>query len=195
MIIIGLTGSIGMGKSTTAKMFMDENIAVHDADAVVHDLYRAGPLVDEIEERFPGTKNEGSIDRKKLGQYVLNDKAAMKELEALVHPYVRRAEEKFIDDSRDKNAKLVVLDIPLLFETGGDKRVDKIVVVTAPYEVQRERVLSRPDMSEEKFQQILQKQMSDAEKRSRADFLIDTSLGMDAAREQVQHIISQLLKN
>lgn len=195
MIIIGLTGSIGMGKSTTAKMFMDENIAVHDADAVVHDLYRAGPLVDEIEERFPGTKNEGSIDRKKLGQYVLNDKAAMKELEALVHPYVRRAEEKFIEYNRNKNVKLVVLDIPLLFETGGDKRVDKIVVVTAPYEVQRERVLSRPDMSEEKFQQILQKQMSDAEKRSRADFLIDTSLGMDAAREQVQHIISQLLKN
>ncbi|KPB02129.1 dephospho-CoA kinase [Ahrensia marina] len=195
MIVIGLTGSIGMGKSTTAKMFMDENIAVHDADAVVHNLYRAGPLVEEIEERFPGTKKEGSIDRKKLGEYVLNDKAAMKELEALVHPYVRHAEEKFIDDNRNKNAKLVVLDIPLLFETGGDKRVDKIVVVTAPYEVQRERVLSRPDMSEEKFQQILQKQMSDAEKRSCADFLIDTSLGMDAAREQVQQIISQLLKN
>lgn len=195
MIIIGLTGSIGMGKSTTAKMFMDENIAVHDADAVVHDLYHSGPLVDEIEERFPGTKNEGSIDRKELGQYVLNDKAAMKELEALVHPYVRRAEEKFIDNNRNKNAKLVVLDIPLLFETGGDKRVDKIVVVTAPYEVQKERVLSRPDMSEEKFQQILKKQMSDAEKRSRADFLIDTSLGMDAARDQVHQIISQLLKN
>ncbi|WP_026480338.1 dephospho-CoA kinase [Ahrensia sp. 13_GOM-1096m] len=194
MIIVGLTGSIGMGKSTTAAMFKEENIAVHDADAVVHDLYRHGALVDEIENHFPGTKTPSGVDRKKLGQYVLNDKAAMKKLEALVHPHVRLAEEKFIQDNRAKNAKIVVLDIPLLFETGGDERVDKIVVVTAPYEVQRKRVLSRASMTEEKFQQILDRQIPDAEKRARADFLIDTSLGMDAAKEQVKHIISQLLE-
>lgn len=195
MIIVGLTGSIGMGKSTTAKMFKDENIAVHDADAVVHNLYRQGPLVDEIDKQFPDTKTPSGIDRKKLGQYVLNNKDAMKALEALVHPHVRRAEEKFIEENRANKARIVVLDIPLLFETDGDKRVDKIVVVTAPYEVQRERVLSRSDMNDEKFQQILQKQLPDTEKRSRADFIIDTSLGMDAAREQVQKIISQLLEH
>ncbi|WP_018689755.1 dephospho-CoA kinase [Ahrensia kielensis] len=194
MIIIGLTGSIGMGKSTTAAMFKEENIAVHDADAVVHDLYRHGALVDEIENHFSGTKTPSGVDRKKLGQYVLNDKAAMKKLEALVHPHVRLAEEKFIKHNREKNAKVVVLDIPLLFETGGDERVDKIVVVTAPYEVQRKRVLSRASMTEEKFQQILDRQIPDAEKRARADFLIDTSLGMDAAKTQVKNIISQLLE-
>lgn len=194
MIIVGLTGSIGMGKSTTAAMFKEEDIAVHDADAVVHDLYRHGALVDEIENHFSGTKKPSGVDRKKLGQYVLNDKAAMKKLEALVHPHVRLAEEKFIKDNRAKNAKIVVLDIPLLFETDGDKRVNKIVVVTAPYEVQRERVLSRASMTEEKFQQILDRQIPDAEKRARADFLIDTSLGMDAAKTQVKHIISQLLE-
>lgn len=192
MIVIGLTGSIGMGKSTTAKMFKYQGIAVHDADAVVHDLYKQGPLVDEIEARFFGTKTPGGIDRKKLGAYVLNDKQAMKELEALVHPHVTSARKSFLDDSRQKNAKIVVLDIPLLFETGANAGVDKIVVVTAPYEVQRERVLSRPDMTEEKFQQILERQVPDSEKRARADFIIDTSLGIEAAKAQVQKIISQL---
>lgn len=191
MIILGLTGSIGMGKSTTAEMFSALGIPVHGSDETVHELYsgRAAPLV---EAEFPGTVTDGVVDREKLAKAVLADAAALKRLEAIVHPLVREEESRFLDQHRDAGAPLVVLDIPLLFETGGTGRVDKIVVVTAPPEVQRARVLKRPGMSEDKFAAILAKQVPDAQKRQRADFIIDTSAGMDAARREVAEIVSAL---
>lgn len=192
MIILGLTGSIGMGKSTTAKMFADAGIPVYDADAAVHELYQSGPLVDAIERAFPGTTNETGVDRKELGQIVLGDAEKIKQLEQLVHPAVRIAERSFIAHQKSANEKLIVLDIPLLFETAGDARVDQIVVVTAPYEVQRERVLSRPEMTEEQFYKILARQMPDSEKRQKADFIIDTSKGLESARSAVKDVIHQL---
>ena len=193
MIIVGLTGSIGMGKSTTAAMFAEEGIAVHDADQTVHHLYRgrAAPLV---ESAFPGTVTDGAVDRTKLAGLVLGDSAALKKLENIVHPLVRAEELAFLKQAEAKGAAMVVLDIPLLFETGGEKRVDKIVVATAPAEVQRERVLGRAGMSEEKFQAILAKQVPDAEKRERADFLVDTSEGLEGARSQVRAIIATLTR-
>jgi len=191
MIVLGLTGSIGMGKSTTAKMFADEGVPVHDADATVHALYagRAAPL---IEEAFPGTVIDGVVDRTELGKQVVGNPGAMKRLEAIVHPLVREEEIAFLKKARAENRPLVVLDIPLLFETGGDKRVDRVVVVTAPSEVQRERVMGRPGMTEGRFEALLAKQTPDAEKRRRADFLIDTSLGMEAARAKVGQIVGVL---
>ena len=191
MIILGLTGSIGMGKSTTAKMFAEAGVPVSDADRMVHALY-AGAAVPHIEKAFPGTVSDGVVDRDKLAATVLGDPARLRELEAIVHPLVRAETDAFVERHRQAGAPLIVLDIPLLFETGGKDRVDRILVVTAPADVQRERVLSRPGMTEEKFEAILAKQVPDAEKRRRADFVIDTSRGMDAAREDVLRIVAEL---
>jgi dephospho-CoA kinase len=191
MIVLGLTGSIGMGKSTTAKMFREAGVPVHDADETVHRLYsgKAAPL---IEAAFPGTVRDGAVDRGLLAAQVLGRPGAMKELEAIVHPMVRADADAFVARHRDAKTPLAVLDIPLLFETGGRGRVDKVVVVTAPAEVQRERVLSRPGMTEEKLDAILAKQVPDAEKRRQADFVIDSSQGLEAARAEVARIISDL---
>ncbi|MAS05891.1 MAG: dephospho-CoA kinase [Ahrensia sp.] len=191
MIVLGLTGSIGMGKSTTAKMFADEGVPVHDADATVHGLYagRAAPL---IEKAFPGTVIDGVVDRTELGKQVVGNPDVMKRLEAIVHPLVREEEIAFLEKARAENRPLVVLDIPLLYETGGDKRVDRVVVVTAPAKVQRQRVMGRPGMTEERFEALLARQTPDAEKRRRADFLVDTSLGMEAARAKVRDIVGVL---
>ncbi len=190
-LFIGLTGSIGMGKSTTAKMFAHRGIPVHDADQVVHDLYR-GEAAPMIEAAFPGTVGDEGVDRAKLAKYVVGNDAQMKRLEAIVHPLVRQADEDFRHRMIESGEPLAILDIPLLFETSGEDRVDIIVVVTAPAEIQRQRVLDRPGMSVEKFESILERQTPDAEKRQRADFVIDTSLGMENARLQVDTIIKQL---
>ncbi len=186
---IGLTGSIGMGKSTTAQMFRDAGVPVHDSDATVHRLYESA-AVPAIEAAFPGTTGPDGVDRSKLGAAVIGNPNAMKRLEAIVHPLVREAEEAFRASVADK--PLAVLDIPLLFETGGAERVDAIVVVTAPPDVQRARVMARPGMTQETFEAILAKQTPDAEKRARADFTIDTSRGMEAARADVTVIIDTL---
>jgi dephospho-CoA kinase len=188
MFILGLTGSIGMGKSATAKMFAEEGVPVHDADAAVHRLYD-GEAVASIETAFPGTTGNGKVDREKLGKRVLGDDAAMKRLEAIVHPLVRQAEERFLAEAERKGAKAAVLDIPLLFETRGDARCDAVVVVSAPADVQRARAFERPGMSEGKLAAILAKQMPDEEKRRRADFVVDTSRGFEAARAQVRDIL------
>jgi dephospho-CoA kinase len=191
MIVLGLTGSLGMGKSTTARFFAEEGVPVHDADAAVHRLY-AGDAVAPVEAAFPGTTSDGTIDREKLAARVVGDPAALKRLEAIVHPLVRREEERFLAAARKNGAKVAVLDIPLLFETGGDQRVDAVVVVTAPAEVQRARAFERPGMSEEKFAALLAKQLPDAEKRRRADFVVDTSQGFDSARAQVRAILREV---
>ncbi|WP_153771636.1 dephospho-CoA kinase [Labrenzia sp. CE80] len=191
MIKIGLTGSIGMGKSTTARLFSEAGVPGHDADAAVHALYagRAAPL---IEAAFLGTVVQGKVDRSLLSPRVLGKPEAMKRLEAIVHPLVREEEQRFVEKARSEGRRAVLLDIPLLFETGGDRRVDVSVVVTAEASVQRERVLARPGMTEERFEAILAKQMADAEKRRRAHFLIDTGRGMDAARRSVKAILRAL---
>ncbi len=191
MIVLGLTGSIGMGKSATAKMFAEAGVPVHDSDEAVHRLYsgKAAPLV---EAAFPGTTQGGVVDRVKLAGQVLADPAALKKLEAIVHPLVRADANAFLGLHRAAGAPLAVLDIPLLFETGGRDRVDKVVVVTASPEIQRARVLARPGMSEEKFAAILAKQVPDAEKRRQADFIIDTGHGFEAARQAVEAIIAEL---
>ena len=191
MIVLGLTGSIGMGKTTTARMFSDFGVPVHDSDEAVHRLYRgkAAPLV---EAAFPGTTADGVVDRAKLGERVLGDGAALRRLEALIHPLVRADATAFLKRRHAAGAPLAVVDIPLLFETDGRNRVDQVVVVTAPPEVQRERVLSRPGMTEEKLRNILAKQVPDEEKRRLADFVVYTSQGMDAARQQVADIIEEL---
>lgn len=191
MRIVGLTGSIGMGKSTTAAMFAEAGIPVHDADATVHRLYsgRAAPL---IEAAFPGTVVGGTVDRERLGKAVIGNGDAMKALEAIVHPLVREEETAFLDKAREQGAPFVILDIPLLFETGGEKRVDAVIVVSADADIQRRRVLERPGMTDEKFEAILARQVPDAEKRKRADFIIDTGHGLDAARAQVQDVVAAL---
>ena len=191
MFILGLTGSVGMGKSATAAMFAEEGVPVHDADAAVHRLY-SGAAAAAIEAAFPGTTQDGTVDRAKLGLRVLGDPAAMLRLEEIVHPLVRREEERFLADAEKNGATIAVLDIPLLFETGGEKRCDAVVVVSAPEDVQRERVLARPGMTAEKFKAILAKQMPDEEKRAKADFVVDTSGGFDAARAQVREILAQV---
>ena len=191
MIVLGLTGSIGMGKSTTAAMFRDAGIPVHDSDEAVHRLY-AGPAASLVEAAFPGTVVDGVVDRNRLAARVLGDREAIRRLEAIVHPLVRADADAFLDRCRMAGAPLAVLDIPLLFESGGRGRVDKVVVVTAPAEIQRERVLARPGMTPEKFEAILSKQVSDAEKRARAEFVVDTGQGLDHAREAVAAIIAVL---
>jgi dephospho-CoA kinase len=191
MFVLGLTGSVGMGKSATAKLFAEEGVPVHDADAAVHRLYE-GDATPRIEAAFPGTTAGNKVDRDKLAQRVLGDSAAIKKLEEIVHPLVRSAEERFLSEAERKGATVAVLDIPLLFETGGDKRCDAVVVVSAPADAQRERVLERPAMTEQKFVAILAKQMPDADKRARADFVVDTSRGFDAARAQVRDILARV---
>ena len=191
MFILGLTGAVGMGKSTTAKFFAEEGVPVNDADAVVHQLYE-GEATPLIEAAFPGTTAEGKVDREKLGARVIGDAAAIKKLESIVHPLVAAAREKFLADAERDGAPVAVLDIPLLFETGGDRRCDAVVVATAPADVQRTRVLSRPGMTEQKFAALLAKQMSDADKRARADFVVDTSRGFEAAHEQVREILRKI---
>jgi dephospho-CoA kinase len=191
LIVLGLTGSIGMGKSTTARMFRESGVPVHDSDETVHRLY-AGKAAPLIEERFPGVVHDGVVDREKLARAVLGQPEALKDLERIVHPLVRADADAFLERHRQAGARLVLLDIPLLFETGGEDRVDRIAVVTAPADVQRERVLVRPGMTTEKFEAILARQVPDAEKRRRADFLIDTGQGMDAARRRVAEIVDEL---
>jgi dephospho-CoA kinase len=188
MFVLGLTGSLGMGKTTTARFFAEEGVPVHDADAVVHGLYE-GEAVAVIEAAFPGTTAAGKVDRDKLAARVLGDAAALKRLEAIVHPLVHAAERRLLAEAEARGEKVAVLDIPLLFETGSDRRVDAVVVVSAPPEVQRTRVLARPGMTMAKFEAILAKQMPDAEKRRRADFVVDSSRGFEAARAQVRAIL------
>ena len=191
MLRIGLTGSIGMGKSTTAKLFAAAGIPVNDADAVVHDLY-AGEAVAAVEAEFPGTSKEGAVDRAELARQLALRHDGFKELEAIVHPLVRQREAAFLANQQAAGQSIVLLDIPLLFETGGEARVDAVVVVSAPLEVQRSRVLQRPGMTMEKLEAILAKQMPDAEKRRRADFIVDTSQGLDPARAQVRAILAAI---
>jgi len=191
MIKIGLTGSIGMGKSTSAKLFAEAGIPVNDSDAVVHDLY-SGEAVQLVEASFPGTTSGGKVDRQELSRKLAGDPSGFKRLEAIVHPLVRERERQFLERQSKVGADLVVLDIPLLFETGADKRVDKIVVVSCDPQIQRERVLARPGMTEEKFNMILSRQTPDAEKRARADYIIDSGGSIEAAGEQVREIIADL---
>ena len=191
MIRIGLTGSIGMGKSTSAKLFAEAGIPVNDSDAVVHDLY-SGEAVPLVEAAFPGTTSDGKVDRQELSRRLAGDPSGFKRIEAIVHPLVRERERRFVERQTEAGADMIVLDIPLLFETGADKRVDKIAVVSCDPQIQRERVLARPGMTEEKFNMILSRQTPDAEKRARADYVIDTGGSIDAARHQVQEIIADL---
>jgi dephospho-CoA kinase len=191
MIVLGLTGSLGMGKSTTAAMFAAEGVPVHDADAAVHRLYE-GDAVPLIAAAFPGAIQGGKVDRTELGKCVLGDDAAMRKLEQIVHPLVRTAEEHFLAEAARNGATVAVLDIPLLFETAAQSRCDAVVVVSAPAEVQRARALARPGMTEQKFQAILAKQMPDADKRARADFVVDTGQGFDHARGQVREILRKV---
>ncbi|HCD84423.1 MAG TPA: dephospho-CoA kinase [Agrobacterium sp.] len=191
MIVIGLTGSIGMGKTTTAKLFAEEGVPVLDSDEVVHTLYRA-EAVGLIETAFPGTTVSGAVDRQKLGEVLRENPANFGKLEAIVHPLVRQKQEAFLAKAREEARQFALLDIPLLFETGAGERVDKIVVVSCAPDIQRQRVLSRPGMTEEKFEMILARQMPDAEKRQRADFVIDTGNGVEAARDQVRGILQRL---
>lgn len=191
MIRLGLTGSIGMGKSTTAGLFAAEGVPVYDADAAVHALYApGGAAVGPLGAAFPGVVVAGAVDRARLSEAVVGQPEAMARLEAIVHPLVRQAQIDFLGAAEAAGAPIVVLDIPLLFETGGDRFMDAVVVVSAPPEVQRARVLARPGMSPEKFEAILAKQTPDAEKRRRADYVIETGAGLEAAREQVRSVLA-----
>jgi dephospho-CoA kinase len=193
MFVLGLTGSIGMGKTTTARLFAEAGVPVHDADATVHRLYES-EAVAPIEAAFPGTTEAGKVDRQKLAQRVLGDTRALQQLEAIVHPLVRAAETQFLEKAEADGAPVAVLDIPLLLETGAEARVDAVLVVSAPAEVQQKRAFERPGMTAEKLQQILARQMPDAEKRTRADFVVDSSQGIESARTQVQSILRSLAK-
>jgi dephospho-CoA kinase len=193
MFILGLTGSIGMGKSTTAGFFRAAGVPVHDSDAVVHQLYE-GEAVGPVEAAFPGVAVDGKIDRTRLAAQLVGKPEAIKRLEAIVHPLVRATTQRFIDAQAKRGARVIVLDIPLLFETGGDQRVDAVVVVTTSPELQRERILARGTMSGETLDAILAKQMPDAEKRSRADFVVDTSHGLDPVRARIRDILDQVVK-
>lgn len=191
MIRLGLTGSIAMGKSATAKMFAEAGVPVHDADAAVHALY-AGRAVPLIEAAFPGTTADGKVDRTRLGEAVLGKPEAIARLEAIIHPLVHEAEADFLARARAEGRRMVVLDIPLLFETGGERRMDAVVVVSAPVEVQRERALARPGMTVQRLDAILARQMPDADKRRRAHFIIETGSGLDPARRAVRSVIRAL---
>ena len=193
MLIVGLTGSIAMGKSETARMFVRLGYPVFDADAAVHQLYETGgAAVPLIERAFPGSVVGGRVDRQKLSDQVTGDPKALARLESIVHPLVRQRQQDFLDAAREAGHAFAVLDIPLLFETGRDKDVDAIVVVSAPEDVQKSRVLARPGMTREKFAAILARQLPDSEKRRRADFVVDTSKGLEAAFEQVRTIAGRL---
>ena len=193
MLKIGLTGSIGMGKSTTAKLFAETGVAVNDSDAVVHDLY-AGEAAPLVNAAFPGTMKNGVVDREQLGRQLARDPTGFKRLEEIVHPLVRKRESEFLARQKEVGADMVVLDIPLLFETGAENRVDVIVVVSADPQIQRERVLARPNMTEEKFNMILSRQISDTEKRRRADYIVDSSHSIETTRKQVADIVADLKK-
>jgi dephospho-CoA kinase len=191
MLRIGLTGSIGMGKSTTAKLFAEAGLPVNDADAVVHDLYsgEAAPLVDNA---FPGSMKNGAIDRQELARQLALRPDGFRQLEQIVHPLVRRREAEFVENESDRGTAMILLDIPLLFESGAEERVDVVVVVSCDPQIQRQRVLARPNMTAEKFNMILSRQTPDPEKRKRADYVIDTGHGIDAARKQVGDVIADL---
>lgn len=189
--VLCLTGSLGMGKSTAAKFFAEAGVPVHDSDAAVHALY-AGEAVPAVERAFPGSITNGKIDRAKLGAMVINDPAALRRLEAIVHPLVGASRRKFLDDAQARCAPVVVFDIPLLFETDAHGDCDAVVVVTAPPEIQRQRAFDRPGMTEEKFQALLAKQTPDAEKRRRADFIVDSSQSFDHTRAQIRDILRQI---
>ena len=193
MIILGLTGSIGMGKSTTAKLFEEAGVPVYDADATVHMLYE-GQAAPAIEAAFPGATVDGKVDRNRLSARVVHDPAAIKRLEAIVHPMLGASRQKFLHDAEQSGAPVAVVDVPLLFETGGENRVDAVVVVTTTPEIQRQRILERPNMTEEKLQAILARQMPDAEKRKRANFVVDTSHGLDPVRARIRDILDQAAK-
>ena len=192
MFVIGLTGSIAMGKSTTARLFADEGVPVHDSDAAVHALYE-GEAVAAVEAEFPGVAKDGRIDRVALGQRVVGNAPALQRLEQIVHPLVRDAGTKFLKNAEANGAPVAVLDIPLLFETGGESRVDATVVVSAPAEMQRARVLER-GVTAEKLEALLTRQMPDAEKRRRADFVVDSAHGIEHARTQVRQILAAVAK-
>ena len=193
MIILGLTGSIGMGKSTTAKLFAEAGVPVYDADATVHSLYE-GEAVPAIEAAFPGTTADGKVDRARLSARVVHDPAAMKQLEGIVHPMLGASRQKFLHDAEQSGAPVAVVDVPLLFETGGEKRVDAVVVVTTTPEIQRQRILTRENMTGEKLDAILARQLPDAEKRKRADFVVDTSHGLDPVRARIRDILNKAVK-
>jgi dephospho-CoA kinase len=191
--IVGLTGSIGMGKTETAKMFARLGVPVYDADAAVHRLYEpGGAAVPKIAEAFPDCVSDGKVDRARLGAHVTANPQAFKTLEAVVHPLVGQNQRDFLDKAANEGAEMVVLDIPLLFETGGDSRMDAVVVVSAPHHVQRARVLARAGMSEEKLDGILAKQTPDSEKRAKAHFVVETDQGLDHAFEQVKKVVAAL---
>jgi dephospho-CoA kinase len=193
MIILGLTGSIGMGKSTTAKLFAEAGVPVYDADAAVHALYE-GEAVPSIETAFPGTTVDGKVDRARLSARVVHDPAAIKQLEGIVHPMLGASRQKFLRDAAQSGAPVAVVDVPLLYETGGEKRVDAVVVVTTTPEIQRQRILARDNMTGEKLDAILARQLPDPEKRKRADFVVDTSHGLDPVRARIRDILDQAAK-
>lgn len=193
MRVLGLTGSIGMGKSTTAKMFSEAGIPVYDADATVHRLYE-GEAVAAIEAAFPGTTVDGKVDRTLLSSRVVHNRDAMQQLERIVHPLLVAHHKRFLDDAEKSGAPVAVVDIPLLYETGGEQRVDAVVVVSTTPDVQRERILARDGMTPEKLDAILTKQMPDEEKRRRADFVVDTSHGLEPVRVRVHEILEQVAK-
>ncbi|MGE0596308.1 MAG: dephospho-CoA kinase [Hyphomonadaceae bacterium] len=192
MIVIGLTGSIGMGKTTVARMFAEEGAPSFDSDAAVHALYAGGPAVAAVGAEFPAAVKDGAIDRVALSALVLGNAAALKRLEQIVHPFVRQAQVDFLEMQRAAGKTCVVFDIPLLLETAGGDLVDKVVVVSAPPDIQRARVMARPGMTEEKFERLLARQMPDSEKRAHADFVIETGVPMDETRKQVRAVLDAL---
>jgi len=193
MRLLGLTGSIGMGKSTTAKLFAEAGVPVYDADATVHLIYQ-GEAAPAIEAAFPGTTVDGKVDRQKLSARVVHNPDAMKQLETIVHPMLRSHQQAFLDAAEQAGAPVAVLDVPLLFETGGDARVDAVVVVTTSPEEQRARILARGTMTVEALDAILARQMPDAEKRKRADFVVDTSDGIEPVRQRIREILAEVAK-
>jgi dephospho-CoA kinase len=193
MIVLGLTGSIGMGKSTTAKLFAEAGVPVYDADATVHKVYE-GEAAPIIEAAFPGTTANGKVDRARLSAKVVHDPAAIKRLEQIVHPMLRAYHQTFLDDAERSGAPVAVVDVPLLFETGGETRVDAVVVVTTTPETQRAWILARGTMTSEALEAIMARQMPDAEKRKRADFVVDTSHGLDPVRARISDILAQAVK-
>jgi dephospho-CoA kinase len=193
VIILGLTGSIGMGKSTTAKLFAEAGVPVYDADATVHMIYE-GEAAPAVEAAFPGTTVNGKVDRTRLSARVVHDPLAMKQLEQIVHPMLGASRQKFLSDAEQAGAPVAVVDVPLLFETGGEKRVDAVVVVTTSPEIQRARILARDNMTPEKLDAILARQLPDAEKRKRAHFVVDTSHGLDPVRARIRDILDEAAK-
>jgi len=193
MLILGLTGSIGMGKSTTAKLFLEAGVPVYDADAAVHKIYE-GEAAPAVEAAFPGTTVDGKVDRARLSARVVQDPAAIKRLEQIVHPMLGASRQKFLAEAEQSGAPVVVMDIPLLYETGGEKRVDAVVVVSTAPETQRERILARGTMTPEALGAILARQLPDAEKRKRADFVVDTSHGLEPVRAAIRDILAAVVK-